>query len=107
LEDTYLRLDRDIAALLKFLDEWTGNNYLLFFTADHGAGNNAEYAKDKRQLGGKFEGRPLSDSLKNYIRRIYGTDSIVTNVSANNIILNRDYIELKKMNLQEIQEKCA
>ena len=107
LEDTYLRLDRDIASLLKFLDEWTGNNYLLFLTADHGAANNPQYARDRRLNAETFESGVLIDTLKKYFNQIYGTDTLVLNASANNIYLNRSYIESKKMNLQEIQDKCS
>lgn len=107
LEDTYLRLDRDIAALLKFLDEWTGNNYLLFLTADHGAANNPEYARDRHLNAGKFESGTLVDTLKKFIKQIYGSDTLIANAGANNIYLNRSYIESKKMNLEEIQNKCA
>jgi predicted AlkP superfamily pyrophosphatase or phosphodiesterase len=38
IEDTYLRLDNDIAQFLQYLDARMGKgNYLLFLTADHGA----------------------------------------------------------------------
>lgn len=38
IEDTYLRLDRDLASLFKFLDKEIGNQeYMVFLTADHGA----------------------------------------------------------------------
>ena len=107
LEDTYLRLDRDIAALLKFLDEWTGNNYLLFLTADHGAAVNPEFANDRQLNAGKFESGPLSDSLKKYIKKEYGSDSLILSASTHNIILDRKYIEANKINLEEVQKKCV
>ena len=107
LEDTYLRLDKDIAELLKFLDTWTGNNYLLFMTADHGAVNNPIFSRDYHIPGGKFESGMLSDSLKKYIAGIYGTDTLIMNASSHNIYLNRSYIESKKINLQQVQETCA
>lgn len=107
LEDTYLRLDKDIAELLKFLDTWTGNNYLLFMTADHGAVNNPIFSRDNHIPGGKFESGMLSDSLKKYIAGIYGTDTLIMNASSHNIYLNRSYIESKKINLQQVQETCA
>ncbi len=48
VEDMYLRLDREIAELLKYLDETEGrNNYLLFLTADHAAAHNAIFLKDR------------------------------------------------------------
>ena len=38
IEDTYLRLDKDLAAFFHFLDQKVGKgNYLMFLTADHGA----------------------------------------------------------------------
>ncbi|MEO8088088.1 MAG: alkaline phosphatase family protein, partial [Bacteroidota bacterium] len=47
LEDTYIRLDRDLADLLSYLDNTVGkNNYLLFLTADHGAVANPIYNHD-------------------------------------------------------------
>lgn len=107
LEDTYLRLDRDIAALLKFLDEWTGNNYLLFLTADHGAANNPEYAEDMKLNAGNFETRVLTDSLKKYIKDLYGSDTIILSASVHNVFLNRPYLETKKISLTEVQDKCV
>ena len=107
LEDTYLRLDRDLATFLKFLDSWTGNNYLLFLTADHGAVNNPIFEKDHKLKGGKYETTSLSDSLKKYISRIYGTDAPVSFATAHNIYLNRIYIEENKLNLGEIQDNCV
>ena len=37
IEDTYLKLDKDIAGFLQYLDQVVGqDNYLFFLTADHG-----------------------------------------------------------------------
>lgn len=48
IEDMYIRLDKDIASLLKYLDETEGQgNYLLFLTADHAAAHNAIFLKDR------------------------------------------------------------
>lgn len=36
-QDVYLRLDRDLEELFKFLDGWVGkDNYTVFLSADHG-----------------------------------------------------------------------
>lgn len=43
-EDTYLRLDRDLASFFAFLDEEIGSeNYLVFLTADHGGAHSLGY----------------------------------------------------------------
>jgi predicted AlkP superfamily pyrophosphatase or phosphodiesterase len=107
LEDAYIRLDRDIAAFLNFLDTWTGNNYLMFLSSDHGAVNNPEYLLDHNLKGGNIASRKLSDSLKAYLKNLYGSDSLVLNASSHNIFLNRSFIQSKKMNLEEIQNACV
>jgi predicted AlkP superfamily pyrophosphatase or phosphodiesterase len=107
LEDTYLRLDRDLESLFKFLDEWTGKNYVLFLTGDHGAPNNPGYALDHKLKAGNMNNAGMSDSLKEYIRNMFGTDSLILSASSHNIFLDRQYIEEKKLNLSEIQQACA
>ena len=107
LEDTYIRLDRDIAAFLKFLDEWTGNNYLLFLTADHGAANNPLYSKDMNLHSGKLESSRLKDTLRTSLNKLYGTDSLILSSGGNNIYLNREYISRTKLNLSDIQNSCV
>ncbi len=63
-EDTYLRLDRDLAAFLEYLDRKVGkDNYLLFLTADHGAMNNARYLQDRRIPAGSWSSDKALESI--------------------------------------------
>jgi predicted AlkP superfamily pyrophosphatase or phosphodiesterase len=49
LEDTYYKLDQDIAFFLSELDKQIGEgNYLLFISADHGAAHNPTYLNSKK-----------------------------------------------------------
>lgn len=49
LEDTYVRMHREIALLLKDLDTEVGkDNYILFLTADHAVSDNPFFLKSKR-----------------------------------------------------------
>ena len=53
IEDTYLRLDRDIAAFLQYLDGKFGkDNYLLFLSADHGVAHIPGFLKEHNIPGG-------------------------------------------------------
>ncbi len=46
-EDVFLRLDKELAAFLEYLDDKIGSgNYTVFLTADHGAAHNARYMQD-------------------------------------------------------------
>lgn len=106
-EDTYLRLDKDLGELLKFLDDWTTGDYLLFLTADHGAVHNTEFAKAHGLEAGGLDDRAVTDSLKRYLLNMYGDTLMLSEAGATNIYLDRAYIESRKMNLEEIQSRCA
>ncbi len=108
LEDTYLRLDREIAELLKYLDEFVGKDgYTLFLSADHAAANNPIFSRDNDLKGDIMNMKPIVDSLKNYLNNIYGTNDYILNTNSQNIYLNRELIEKKNMNLRDVQERCA
>lgn len=107
-EDTYLRLDRDIADLLRFLDNYVGKDeYLLFLTADHGAVTNPVFNDDHRMTGEFFEGTSVMDSLKSELKRVYGEGNFILSRSTQNIYLDRDLIASKKIKLEEIQNRIA
>ena len=56
IEDTYLRLDLDMAELLEYLDNKIGKeNYTLFLTADHAAVPVPAYLKSLKIPAGYFD----------------------------------------------------
>ncbi len=65
VEDTYLRLDRNIAGLLQYLDNKYGqDSYLLFLTSDHGVAENPAYLQEHKIKAGFFDTEDLLDKLK-------------------------------------------
>jgi predicted AlkP superfamily pyrophosphatase or phosphodiesterase len=107
VEDCYLRLDKDIEDLLKFLDKWIGKeNVLVFLTSDHGASDAAPYLLHKKLPGGVMDAKIISDSLTNFFVQQYG-DSLLMRVSDFDAYFDRKKIELKKLPLAEIQKKAA
>ena len=108
LEDTYLRLDNDIAKLLKYLDLSVGKGeYLVFLSADHAAVNNPKFSQDNSLKGDFYDPRPMGDSLKKYLNKIYGAGEFVLNISANNIFLDHELIEQKNIDLNNMQQSCV
>lgn len=78
MEDTYLRLDRDIAAFLKYLDRRFGRNqYLVFLTADHGGAHNPHFLTDNKVPAG-LETETTAENLNASARVAFGVDSLVT-----------------------------
>lgn len=88
VEDTYLRLDKDLEALLKVLDTQVGTgNYTLFLTADHAAVEVPSYLMDKKQAAGYIEHEDLQKELNDVLVKKYGAGEWVENVSNGQIFL--------------------
>jgi len=108
LEDTYLRLDDDLAELLEFLDTWTGKeNTLIFLTADHGAAENTLFSSEHDIPGGNIKFQPVSDSLNNYLGSLYGPGIYILNSYSTGIYLDHKLIADKKIELHAVQNSCA
>lgn len=106
LEDTYLRLDGDIARLLTFLDTWLGKNQVLvFLTADHAAADVPAFLSDRKVPAGNFDQAQLS-GLKKFLLQQYG-DSLVTSFINQQIYLNHQVIRAKNMDIREVEQKVA
>lgn len=106
-EDCYLRLDKDLAELLKFIDSWVGkNNALVFLTADHAAVEVPAYLTDlKIPSGYMFLGREL-DTLKAYFQKTY-SDSLIIYYINQQVFLNRKVIKDRRLNKEEIENYIA
>lgn len=64
MEDMYLRLDRQLADFLTFLDGKIGRGeYLVFLSADHGGANNVRYLRDRRIPSGYWPEDSVAASL--------------------------------------------
>jgi len=107
-EDTYLRLDKDLAEFLKFLDSFVGKNeYLVFLSADHGAAPAPAYANSVKLPANSFPNKVLQDSLGIFLKKQYGAGDWVTTFMNYQVYLNHALIERKKIDMTEMQEKVA
>ncbi len=107
VEDCYIRLDKDIADLIKFLDTWVGkNNLLLFLTADHGAIEVPAYLTDLKIPSGYAGFGSDIDSLKKIFNTKYG-DSLILSFTNQQVYLNQKTIEEKKINKAEVEDFIA
>jgi len=108
LEDMYLRLDQDIAAFLKYLDNRYGyNNYLIFLTADHGGAHNSTFLSDLDIPAG-VEGVTFKDDLNAFLKAKYGMDSIVLGIDNYQIYLNNKcFDEQRRGNTPEAKPSVA
>jgi predicted AlkP superfamily pyrophosphatase or phosphodiesterase len=112
VEDTYLRLDRDIEKLLNALDEAVGEgNYLVFLTADHGVVDVPQYLRDLGMPAGYFDedGKAI-ENLNKHLKSIFdtGDKDLVLSYTNQQVYLDRDLIANdQNLDLTKIQEAAA
>ena len=100
IEDTYLRLDRDLAGFLTYLDSKVGKgNYTVFLSADHGAANNPNFLADNNIPSGFFATAQLQKELNDAMEKKYSVKSIVGSLSNSQVHLN--YKAINAANLSE------
>lgn len=108
VEDCYIRLDQDIAELLKFLEGWLGKqNVLVFLTADHGASESVPCLQKKNIPSGVIYERIISDSLKRFFSRIYNDTALLVNITDFDIYLNRKKSKEKKIDMNALQKSTV
>jgi predicted AlkP superfamily pyrophosphatase or phosphodiesterase len=105
IEDCYLRLDRDLADFLKFLDKKVGkNNYTLFISADHACAHNAKFLQDNRIPSGIFNDNEICKNLNYFLKNIYEKENIVKTL--NNYQVNFNYEIIKNIPHDELIKNC-
>ena len=94
-EDTYLRLDRDIARLLAALDQKIGKwEYLLFLTADHAAAHNFKFLTDKGIPAGGWDIGKTKAALNSHLKAEFKTDcNLVSGLLNYQIFLDNEKID--------------
>jgi len=107
LEDTYIRLDKDLEELFIYLDTKIGKgNYTLFLTADHGAAENPAYLKTEKINAGYISGKELEKKLKQVLYKEYN-DSLVMKYVNQQVYLNDSVIFAKKLDKFSVEKFCV
>lgn len=108
IEDTYLRLDKEIGEIIMFLEKNIGKENILFFlTADHGAVNVPQYLIDNNLPAGYFNEHEIDSTLKVFLKKEYDVDSLVKNTSNYQVFLNTELIQKNNWNIEAIENSIA
>ncbi len=108
IEDTYLRIDKELSHFLTFIDENIGKeNTLVFLTSDHGVAEIPKYLDEIKIPSGKFNANYSMAILKTYLNAIYGEGDWVLKYTDQQIYLNTNLIEDSRLSLKDIQDKVA
>ena len=108
IQDTYLRLDQDLAKMLNALDAQVGaGNYSVFLTADHGAIHVPAYLTSQKIPAGYMNMSTTRARFNEFLKYKYGTTDILKNISNQQIFLDHKVIANLDMDLDDVQEEIA
>jgi predicted AlkP superfamily pyrophosphatase or phosphodiesterase len=108
IEDTYLRLDKDLADLLSFLDKQVGeNNYTVFLTADHAAVDVPSYLQSLKIPAHYFDIKKFRQAVLAITKKYFNSIELIENISNYQIFLDKQKIESLGLDKNTVAEKLA
>jgi predicted AlkP superfamily pyrophosphatase or phosphodiesterase len=112
LEDTYLRLDKDLEDLLLFLDKKVGKGmYTVFLTADHGAVEIPEYLKEFNIDGGHVDETKMQKDLDTLMEQKFGKEAVgefyIASFSNQQLFFNTELLKSKKIEMADAKKVCT
>lgn len=108
MEDMYLRLDKDLAHFLDFLDSEIGlKNVLVYLVAENALAHEPAYLMDQRIPSGYFNYNAALTLLNSYLNIIYGKGEWLKFYYAKQLFLNRELIEDSKLSLEDFQDRVS
>ncbi|ARV09245.1 alkaline phosphatase [Winogradskyella sp. PC-19] len=105
IEDTYVRLDKDLERFFEFLDSEVGvSEYTVFLTADHGAVEVPAYLQSVKIPAGYLDFNARKKKFTAFLEEKYGTKDVVENVSNNQIFFNKAKLKELNFNLHQVEQ---
>jgi len=107
IEDTYLRLDRDIAAFLTYLDAKVGKgNYTVFLSADHGAAHNTAFLNDHGIPAGVWDEAKALKDLNAFLADKYKADQLVLSLANYQVNFNYKTVDNLHLDHDALKKDC-
>lgn len=105
VQDTYIKLDQEIARLFQHLDEKVGKgNYLIFVTSDHGCAEVPEYLQSHKIPADHYDGKAYVQNISNALNEKFGPGEWIEDFSNEQFFLNHDLIAEKDVDLDVIRK---
>jgi predicted AlkP superfamily pyrophosphatase or phosphodiesterase len=108
IQDTYIRLDKDLERFFIYLDMTVGHGeYTVFLTADHGAVDVPSYLNSVKIPAGYVDNKARKEKFNKFLKTTYGTKDIVENISNGQIFLDRTKVKSLGLSLIDVQNAIA
>ncbi len=109
VQDSYLRLDRDLAGFLDFLDKEVGLEHcLIFLTADHGGAEPGMFSVDRGLPGGLYDRSETKEEVKGLLADTYpNIDDLIEKTWGNRLFLNKNAVRENGLSSTEVARDIA
>jgi len=108
VQDTYLRLDLELARLFEYLDQQVGEGeYLVFLTADHGAVHVPAFLNDHKIPSGYVDNQAMANALSEMVVERYGQSDLIEKWNYNELFLNHGLIKELGLDVRTVRENIA
>jgi predicted AlkP superfamily pyrophosphatase or phosphodiesterase len=98
-EDIFLRLDKDLADFINYLDRTVGKGqYLFFLSADHGAAHVPAFSREHMMPAGATTENALAAEINDQLKKDFNVTGIVRMLMNYNVYLNHDVIAKNNLN---------
>ena len=96
-EDDFLRLDKELADLLDYLDSKTGRGqYTVFLSSDHGVANIIGFMKENKIPAGGFVEATAMKELNQQLKDKFGHNDLAMGISNYQLVLNKNLINSER-----------
>lgn len=100
IEDTYLRLDKEIEIFLNYLDATMGKwNYLFFLSSDHGIPQVPDFLTEHKMPGGSLRKADLKKELNLLCAQKFGVNNVVKAIHEYQVYLDNFLIDSAKLDV--------
>ena len=106
--DLYVRLDRTIAALLKFIDRRVGmSNTLIAVTGDHGVAPIPRLMESRGYAGEIISGKGIEQAVNLALRARFGGENWIVAFANDQLFLNHELMAQLKAEPSEVERVAA
>jgi len=105
VEDTYLRLDQELAHFFDALDEKFGQgNYLVFLTADHAGAHSTGFMQKHKLPSGDEKLGDLQQNLNKYLSKRFQGDKLVRSFINDHVVYDMDKVQDAELDFDLVKE---
>ncbi|MBG6131134.1 putative AlkP superfamily pyrophosphatase or phosphodiesterase [Aquimarina sp. EL_43] len=108
IQDTYLRLDKDLERFFDALDTKVGKGqYTVFLTADHGAVHVPSYLKSVKIPAGYFDRDAFTTKVKAFVKAQFKVDGLIENISNNQVFFDYNMLKKHTISAEKLEKALA